>query len=225
MNNKLMLLAAGVLIAIAAHPALASAGEYALHCEGAVECTGTITGNHVELKNDANEAITCTTFEGSTSFTSTSTTGTASLTFRECREQITFFHFKCNSPGLGSGHITAPNLTYHVINLEPSPGVKPGIKFTNVAVTFECAGYSTKTMTGSLVGEMLNPASFCNQSVTTHTVKFAQSSAGVQQWMQVTTTGTKTDLVTNDDAESAYTTSAVITEGPIHWSRPVKITC
>lgn len=222
-----MLLAAGALaaLAFAALPTIASAGEYEAHCEGAAECTGTITGSHAELNNDNNEAITCTITEGTTSFTSTSTTGKASLTFKECREQITIFHFKCNSPGLPAGHITVPNLVYHVVNLEHSPQTVPGIKFTDVNVTFECTGFSKKTVTGSVVGEILNPASVCEKSVSTHSVKFAQASTGVQKWMQITTTGTKTDLISNNHAGGTYTTSAQIAEGTIHWSKPVKITC
>jgi hypothetical protein len=230
MNRKLMLLASGVLaaLAFAALPALASAGEYEAHCEGAKECVGTITGGHAELRNDAGQSITCTITEGDTSFKTTSTTGTANLTFKECREQITFFHFKCNTPGLGAGHISVQGLVYHLVNLEPSPQTVPGIKFTNVNVTFECAGFANKTVTGSVVGEILNPASVCNQTVSTTSVKFAEASGatGTQKYMQITTSGTKTDLISNEDTSSStYRTSAQIGEGIIHWTPSVKITC
>jgi len=122
-----MLLAAAALaaIAFAAQSAPASADEFQAHCEGAAECTGTIAGGVTELENSAGERIRCVGLAGVAGFATTTTTGTASLIFTECREQITAFKFKCNSAGAGAGEIKVSNLTYHVINLKETPATTP----------------------------------------------------------------------------------------------------
>lgn len=236
MNKKLMLLAVGALtaLAFAALPALASATEYEAHCQDAkgntvAICEGEVTGGTAELRNSNNEIIKCTGTGGTTSFATTTTTGTANLKFTGCKEQATIFKFNCNSVGSGTGIIEAANLTYHLINLES--GVKtPGIKFTGISVTFTCAGFSDKTVTGSVVGHMHDPATICNQALATHSVNFQEKvggPVGTQTWMQTETTGTKTDLISNNDAGGTYFTSSQVATGTIHWKdgNLVKITC
>jgi len=224
-----MLLAAGVLsaLAFAALPALASADEFQAHCEGAATCTGEITGGVAELRNSGGEVIKCTGLTGSTGFTSTTTTGTASFIFTGCREQVTIFKFQCRTPGsTNNGEITVNNLTYHVINLEHTPTTKPGIKFTNVSVTFTCAGFSDKTVTGSVVGTIEESNTVCEHEMSTMAVTFEESATqGTQKWTQTETTGTKTDLISNNDAGGAYSTSAQVGTGIIHWNHPVRVTC
>jgi len=227
MNRKPMLLAAGVLtaIAFAALPALASGGEYEAHCIGGSTCVGEITGGATSLESDNGDIITCSTVGGSTSFATTSTTGTVNLHFTGCREHVTFFTFQCNSPGSAAGTINVTGVTYHLVNLEHG-GTTPGVKLTNVSVTFDCPGYTKKTVTGSVVGHLENPASFCNTATTTHAVNFQQgASTGIQKYMQVTTTGTQTDLIANNDSGGTYTTAAQLGTGIIHWNNPVMITC
>jgi len=228
MNKKLMLLAAGVLsaLAFAALPALASADEFQAHCEGAAECTGTIAGGVSELENSAGERIKCTGLTGNAKFATTSTTGTANLVFTECREQITAFKFKCNGGGGGAGEIKVNNLTYHLINLEETPTTTPGLKFTGVNVTFECTGFSKKTVTGEVAGEIEEASTICNSAVNSHKINFEQSTTtGKQRWGQTETTGTFTDLISNNDAGGSYLTSAQIGTGTVTWNHPVKITC
>jgi len=226
MNKKLMLLAAGALtaLAFAALPTVASAEEYLAHCE-VHECVGTITGGTSSLVSDNGDTITCSAVGGGTTLTTTSTTGEANLHFTGCREHVTFFTFQCNSAGAAAGTINANGLTYHLVNLEHG-GTTPGIKFTNVSVTFECTGFSKKTVTGSVVGHLTEPANICNKTVTTHTVHFEQgATTGSQKYKQVTTTGTETDLIANNDAGGSYTTAAQIASGTIHWNHDVEITC
>jgi len=229
MNKKLMLLAAGVLsaLALAALPALASADEFEAHCEVNIHiCEGEITGGASTLVSDNGDTITCSAVGGTTSFTSTSTTGEASLHFTGCREHVTFFTFQCNSAGAAAGTIKTNAMTFHVINLEHTPTTKPGIKFTSVSVTFECTGFSKKTVTGSVIGEIENAAGICNTAVSTHSVDFKDNgTTGVQTWMHTETTGTTTDLIANNDAGGSYTTAAQIGTATIHWNHPVKITC
>jgi len=225
MNKKLMLLAAGTLIALAfaALPALASAGEYEAHCVGAHECVGEITGGALSLVSDNGDTITCSAVGGTTRFTTTTTTGTDNLHLSGCREHVTFFTFQCNSAGAAAGTISVSNLTYHLISLEHG-GTTPGIKFTNISVTYECTGFSKKTMTGSLVGHLESAS--CNTETKTHSVTFEQgATTGSQKYKQVTTTGTETDLIANNDAGGSYTTMAIICTWTIHWDHDVKITC
>jgi len=226
-----MLLAAGALsaLAFAALPALASAGEYEAHCIGFATCTGTVAGGAAELETDGGEVITCSSVGGNTSFTTTSTTGTANLTFTGCREHITFFTFQCNSSGLANGTIHVNNLTYHLVNLEHS-GTVPGVKFTDVSVTFECTGFAKRTVTGSVVGALEAPANFCNKAVASHKVTFEEgATTGTQKYTQITTTGTQTDLVSNSHTaghpDNTYTTSAQKGTGTITWNHNVEITC
>jgi len=219
-----MLLAAGALsaLAFAALPALASAGEYEAHCEGAILCTGEITGGAASLVSANGDTITCSAMGGTTSFSSTTTTGTTTLHLTGCREHVTFFTFTCNSPGDVAGTINVASLQYHVINLEHG-GTTPGFKFTGVNTTFECTGFSKRTVTGSVVGHL--ELASCNTATTTHAVNFDQASTGSQKYKQATTTGTETDLIANNDAGGPYTTMAILATWTVHWDHSAKFTC
>jgi len=221
MNKKLLLLV--LALAFAALPALASAGEYELHCEGAAECVGEITGGPFSMISDSGEVFTCSAVGGSIRFASTSTTGTVNLHLTGCREHATFFTFQCNSAGAAAGTTSLVGLTYHLINLVHG-GTTPGVKFTNISATFECTGFSKKTFTGSLIGHLESAS--CNTATTTHSVNFEESAiTGSQKYTQTTTTGAETDLITNNDAGGSYTTMAIISTWTIHWDHNVKITC
>jgi hypothetical protein len=229
--KKLMLLATGALIAFAfaALPAISSAGEFEAHCEGAAKCEGTITtpaGGFFELENNAGQRIRCTELSGSTSFTSTTKTGTATLDFGNCREQETIFKFQCTTPGMTAGTILVSNLTYHLVNLnDPLKGEAntPGIAFTSVNSTFVCAGgFENKTVTGNVLGRVENA---CSSSSTTTSVNFeAGVVTGEQKYMQITKTGAILDLTSGPHSPDTSTSSQIGT-GIIHWSKPVKITC
>jgi hypothetical protein len=228
MSKKLMLLAAGALtaLAFAALPAVASAGEYILDCEtGAGKvCEGTVAGGASSLSNGAGETITCTGVEGTATATGGTSTGTLSLIFVGCHETVTIFHFTCNSSGLAAGRIATGSLQSHVINIEHG-GTTPGILVTNANVTFECTGFSKKTVTGNVIGHLENPQ--CNTFAVAHTANFTASAHGIQAYTQVTTTGTIQDLIQNNDAGGAYQTSAQVGTGTITWKAgdKVNITC
>ena len=232
MTKKLMLLATGVLtaLAFAALPAVASAGEYTADCEnGAAACTGTVAGGAATLRNDAGEGISCTTVDGKATVNNGSSTGALELTFTGCVETITPFKFKCNNTGV-AGEIKTGSMQTHLIYLEPNkttPGIKvtlPGHGTGAGGVTFTCAGFSKKTVTGSVLGHISNPN--CGTFQASHTADFTESAAGIQRWMQATTTGEKTDLISNNDAGGAYTTSAQTGTGVITWTgTKVKLTC
>ncbi|HEX6782798.1 MAG TPA: hypothetical protein VF125_12335 [Solirubrobacterales bacterium] len=232
MNKKLMLLATGVLaaLAFAALPAVASAGEPEAHCKVGAVCFGTVAGGATQLRDDAGQGITCTSVHGTASLTSTTSTGTLALTFTGCVETITGFKFSCNNTGV-AGKISTGTMGTHLIYLHHLPNTTTGLKVTlpgygtgSGGVTFTCAGFSRKTVTGSVIGHISNPE--CNTYRPVHTADFAEASTGVQKFMQITTTGDKTDLISNNDAGGAYTTSAQIGSGVITWEgTEVNITC
>ena len=139
-----------------------------------------------------------------------------------CREHVTFFTFTCNTPSAAAGTINVNGLTYHFINLLHG-GTTPGVKFTGVNATIECTELSKKTITGSVVGHLESAS--CNTGTTTHTVDLAQSSTGNQKYKQITTTGTETDLIANNDTGGSYTTMALISTLTIHWNHVATLTC
>jgi hypothetical protein len=234
MNKKLMLLATGVLaaLAFAALPAAASAGEFAAHCKnGAATCTGNVVGGASQLKNHANEAVSCTSVDGKATVTNGSPTGFLELTFTKCVETITGFKFSCTGTGLAAGEIKTGKMVTHLVYLEPLPNTTAGLKVTlpgkgtgTGGVTFSCAGFAKKTVTGSVIGHISNPN--CGNPSASHTADFTEVAPGTQRWNQATTTGEKTDLESNNDAGGVYSTSSQIGSGVITWEgTEVTLTC
>jgi hypothetical protein len=232
MNKKLMDLATGVLaaLALAALPAMASAGEFAADCEnGAATCTGTVAGGKTELKNDKGEGISCASVGGKATVTNGSATGAVELTFKTCKENITGFGFSCNNTGV-AGEIKTGSIITHYIWIhhdKTTPGIKitlPGFGTGTGGVTFNCAGFAKKTVTGTLIEHL--PFPNCGTFQASHSAEFTETSTGVQKYMQVTTTGEKTDLISNNDAGGAYTTTSQIGSGVVTWTgTKVRLTC
>ncbi|HEX3043012.1 MAG TPA: hypothetical protein VHP56_13075 [Solirubrobacterales bacterium] len=228
MSKKLMLLAAGVLsaLAVAALPAIASAQEYEVHCPTGV-CTGSITGlaseHAIELENDAKEKVSAAEVKGNIEISkSTTTTATVSLEFREVRETISGFKFKCNTAGAESGVIKTGPLVGHFVNLTTG-GTNPGILLTNINVTFTCAGgLSTKTVTGNIIGTITEPN--CNKPTTTNKVTFNIKSGTPGTQEHLLYTGTAFDLISGPHANDT-TTSAQTGHGNVKWNQDVELTC
>lgn len=219
---KHLAIAALIVAACAAFPALASAGEYEAHCEGAAVCQGTITGGVVEIESSVGGAVRCEATGGYATFASTTTTGTVNLVFTGCREVVTPFTSKCNSPGAASGEIRVSNITYHIVNLSDSEAT-PGIEFTSINIIAKCL---IETFTGTLFGSIEEPTNICNASVTTHRTTFeAGAAAGTQKYTQVTETGEVTDLISRSEVNYNYYTTNLATTWTVHWDHPVKVTC
>lgn len=228
MNKRFMLLAAScglTIFALAVLPAFASAGEYTADCEfGAPSpCNATITGGISELINTSIEGVSCTAFSGATNVTSGSSTGTIELTFTGCRETITGFKFSCTSAGASSGQIKTGSMVYHNVNLEDISAA-PGILITGVNMTFVCAGFAKKTVTGNVLGRYVIPE--CGSFRGSTTVTFGRTSPGDQTYKQVTTSGTIFDLISNNDSGGTYFTTSLTGTGTISYmSNWVKLTC
>ncbi|HEX6782333.1 MAG TPA: hypothetical protein VF125_09935 [Solirubrobacterales bacterium] len=227
MKQKLMLIASGALaaLALAALPAVAAAGEFAADCEnGAATCAGVFTGGLSEIKNDKGEGSSCSSSSGTATVTNGSSTGAIALTFKGCRENITGFKFSCSNTGV-AGEISTGSMVTHLIYLEPNAAT-PGINVTlpPTGVTFNCAGFAKKTVTGKAIAHLENPN--CGTFQASHSATFSQSATGVPTWKQATTSGEATDLITNNDAGGAYTTEAVTSTSTIDWTgTKVRLTC
>ncbi len=94
----------------------------------------------------------------------------------------------------------------HGVYVDPNKTL-PGILITNVNLTFECAGFAKKTVTGNLLGAKPNPE--CNVFKSSESATLSQTAHGTQQYRQVTTTGTVFDLISSNDSGGAYLTSSL----------------
>ncbi len=230
MSRKLMLLSAGALCALtfAIFTAGASAGEFTADCSAGSTCAATVkstTGEGkppIQLENTSGEKIACTSVSGTASLTSGTSTGTTRLLFHGCQEQVTIFKFACTNTAT-SGTITTNTLTSHLIYIDEAKAM-PGVLLTGVNVTFSCAGFSNKTVTGNIIGWIQNP--ICKSPATGHTVSFEGFLPGNQKYDQVTSTGTIFDLTSNNDAGGAYRTSSQSGTAHVTYSSgTVTLTC
>lgn len=208
MSKKLMLLAAGALtaLAFAALPAVASAGEFPIHCASPVNgnCNSNVTGGTAELNNTNNEGVHCTSVSGTASTVNNGSTGTAQLTFHGC----TAFGFSCNSTGQPSNTIKTNVMNSRLVYIDPGE-TTPGVTLSGINVTFSCAGgLVRKTVTGSIIGHFEDESKKCGQTVASMAVQFEKTINGHQKWNQVTTSGPIDDLISNNDAGGAYVTSS-----------------
>jgi len=214
--------------AVAILPTRASAGEFEAHCEGATLCKGIIQGTgafHMRETSFLALEVTCTSVEGETTLTTTSSTGSARLTFQGCSLST---GVKCGTPPW-TGTITTNPLTTDFIRIDPISAEKatgtPGVLFTGLNVTITCGeGGFVRTITGSVIGHIENPE--CGVSRTHHTISFEESSAGQQRFKQVTTAGAIYNLNWGSPGGLALPTSWM---GTWHTTyapgTPVKLTC
>lgn len=211
MNMKLMPLAAGVLVslALAAIPAVASAGEFAADCKSGKNCTANVTGGAVELENANKEKISCTSVTGGVAVKTGTSTGEVQLLFHGCRETVTFFKFTCSNVKEKPGTITTNVMPSHNIWIDDTKKT-PGVLLTGVNVTYECAGAFDQTVTGEVIGHIENPE--CGKYKTHHTITFEKHATinGTQKYATVTNAAPYRDLTSNNDAGGAYFTTALI---------------
>lgn len=232
MREKSKLLAAGVLsvLVLAALPAVASAGEYEMHCPVA-PCVGTVSGSNVEhmieLETDNGERFDVSAIDGTIKIgAATTTTATVELEFTHIYETFTGFRFTCSSIGAPAGVIRTGPITTHFVNLMHG-GTKPGVLLTNINVTYTCGGgFSSKTLTGGLIGALTQAN--CNVAAATNQIAF--NSVGgpprTQEYKQVTGTGTLFDLMSGPHS-GASKTWAITAQLNVTWQAGNKptLTC
>lgn len=226
MSKKLMLLAAGALTALAftALPGMASASEFKSTCSTGANCTATIAGGKAVLENDAGGAlgtVTCGASAGTATITHNTSTSHVELTFTDCTGP---FSSKCTSPGAAAATITTNTMVGHNINLEPGQTNTVGILLTGANVTFTCAGFFEKTVTGNVIGELEEGSTVCNTPQASHKITFVPGAAtGSQRWTQITTSGTMFDLISGTHANDGTTSSQEGT-GTITYNAGAKVT-
>jgi hypothetical protein len=195
MSKKMMLLALTVVsAAFFALPALASAQE--LHLEPSEAFA--ITGPEGELRAESEPTITCTTTDGSGKFDAGSTTtGTIELDFTSCHTTVFGLTAKCRSEGSALDNTIATKGAFHLITISEKV---PGILVTPNPTKIVCAGISTVTVTGAIIGTITSPK--CGESSKSMTMSF--TATGTTQ-NHLTYTGGKYDL-------KAYTGASVENE-------------
>lgn len=217
MSKKMMLLAAGALtaLAFAALPAVASAGSPEVECSGAACGAFTVGGGTAELSKTTGPSVHCTSVSGSGNYAS-KTAGTLQLTFHGCKESA--FGSSCGSGG---------TITTNVMNFENTylthDKSTPGVKITNVNTTFTCfGGFVHNQVRGSVLGRL-------ETACTKHPgnplqLVFERTQAGHQKYMQVTGTGTKTDLESSLNS-GAFETASQTGTGTVTLKEAPTVTC
>jgi hypothetical protein len=208
MKKMKMLGLAAIGYAMLALPAPASAGVW--HAEPSVVAESFTVGSsgHGEvILMTPNATVACKTggngpIVGSGATNIGGTTGTVSLKFQNCGGGGNYL---CTTPGQPSGTVALnPNLVVHNILLEAN---QPGTILTGAGANTEIAHYNcgfgliTVSVTGALIGELEQS---CGHKSKTFSVDF-NSGGGVQQWTQLTTTGSKMDITftRNSNIETA----------------------
>jgi len=218
MNKKAMLFALAIVsAAMFALPAGASA-EVA-HVSSTGKFTLSSEGNSAITEHGKTSIFPCTSVTGNGEFTTT-TTGKLTLSFHGCTESA--FKSSCTGESAAgtdnepAGTITTTQLEFHLIELENNT---PGVLLTPTTghfATYTCLnGLSTKKITGN--GVIGHITSTCGGAAsTTHKIDFGTTNETVagstQQWTQVTTAGTKYDLLSNGS------TAALDARLTIHFS-------
>jgi len=189
------------VLALAALPAVASAGTPEIHCpNGAIECNLTISGGHGELtKTGGFASVTCTSITGSG--TIKTATGTMSLLFHGCKDSV--FGAACTTSALPSGTIETTPLTFHTTYLTAGK-TGPGVLLTPNEVTkvfahFGCIDGNHTVEGNGIMGRL---ETGCSSPAAPLFVGSEQGQNGHPLHKQITGTGTIYDL-TDGGATSA----------------------
>lgn len=196
MSKKTMLLAlALVSAAMCALPAVAAAQE--IHLEPAEKFT--ITGPGGETRAEGEPSVTCEQTAGEGSFDAgSSTTGSMIRDYTGCHVTILGFTVTCHSEGSAVNNTVLTKGTFHLITL--TGGGSPAILMTTEPTSLVCAGISTVTFTGAVIGTIVSPR--CGESSKTLGVSF--TATGVTQ-SHLTYTGLKYDLLLRTGTEATQT--------------------
>jgi hypothetical protein len=215
MSMKKTLLVLGVVsTAFFVLPAVASAQE--IHLEPA-EFFG-ISGAGGELRSSAEEPITCTSTGGSGKPTNSSgTTGEATLDFTGCHTSVFSITASCKSEGAATAGTIASGGTYHLIQVGSTS--VPGVLLTTNLTKITCAGISTITTTGNVIGTITSPK--CGGSSKTITLSFTATSVTQNH---LTWTGGTFDL-TSQTGSGAVQTSALVGSVTNTQANPGKLNC
>jgi hypothetical protein len=227
MKSKFMLLALSVFaLALAALPAIASAGEPEIDSKSLNEgktLSFTSKGEHAELRALNEPTITCTANEGVGKY-NTKKTGEITLTFTGCKTP-NFFNAECHSVGQSSGVIKTGTSVFHntyLTDAKTTPGVLVTPPSGGVFATITCATFFTTTVAGNgIIGHLESPK--CGASSTTGTLNFSATET-TQNFRQVTGTGTIYSLTATTSGGEPRT-AAEIAEGTVTYAETATVTC
>jgi hypothetical protein len=203
MNKRIMLLALAVVsTALFALPAVAVAQE--IHSEPGEAFS--ITGGGGEFKAESEPTITCEKTDGSGKFDAGSTTtGSLELDFTGCHTTVFGITAKCRSEGSALDNTIKTSGSFHltilIINLNRFSATLITISTTKLV----CAGISTMTTTGSVIGTVTSPK--CGESSKTMTTSFTATGT-VQNHLSYT--GATYDLKAYTGTESANEKTAAL---------------
>jgi hypothetical protein len=202
MSKKFIVLALAVVsAAFFALPAMASATE--LHLEPAEAFA--IAGAGGELRAVGEPTITCTKTEGTGKYDAGSTTtGSSTLDFTGCHTAVFGITASCKSEGAAVAGTIASGGTFHLITIN----ALPGIVLTTNTTKITCAGISTITTSGNVVGTITSPK--CGESSKTVTLSF--TATGTTQ-NHMTYTEKTYDLVAQTGSGSPVTAALVSSGG------------
>jgi hypothetical protein len=191
MTKKSTLLALAVA-ALFALPAGASAQE--VHISGISSFTGSSGVGTFTASSEP--TITCTAGTATGKFdTGSTTTGTITGDATGCTAEFFGIKGNCNTSGAASGTIASSG-AFHLITVNN----KPGILGTPVATTVICAGFSSITVSGNLIGTITSPACGASSKILTTSAK---STGSTQEDMEYT--GVKYDLTAQTGSGSKVT--------------------
>jgi hypothetical protein len=211
MSKKMMLLVLGVVSAaiLAPLPAMASAQE--IHFEPAEEFK--TTGQGGEFGAEGEPAMTCTNTEGTGKFDAGSTTtGTYTNAYTGCHMAVFGFTASCKTTGAGeaAGKIVTGGafhlVTWNTTNSKVVDPSKPAILLTSATTTLVCAGISSTTRHGEVIGTITSPK--CGESSRELRISFT-ATGNVQDhtWY----TGKQYDLTVTTSDGVAHTAALVET--------------
>jgi hypothetical protein len=214
MSKKILVLALAVVSsAFWAMSAIAAAQE--IHLEPAEAFTVASAGG--EVRAEGEPTVTCTALGGSGSFdVGSTTTGTITRDYTGCHTSVFGFTATCKSEGAATAGTVANSGTFHLITI--SPGV-PGILMTTNPTKLVCAGISTITFTGNMIGTIVSPKCGENSKVLTVSLTATGNTQNHQSY-----TGGKYDLVaqTNDGVNK---TAAMIGSATNTQTNAAKLNC
>jgi hypothetical protein len=194
MSKKIMLLALAVVsAAVFALPAAASAQE--AHIEGITNFTGTAGAGTLAATGEP--TITCESGDVTGGVVEAGgTTGSMGLDFTGCHTTVFGFTAKCRTTGSALDNTILSSGKFHVITINN----KPGILVTPATTTVVCAGISSITVEGNIIGTITSPA--CGVSSNNITVAF--SATGSTQ-NHLSYTGVNYDLTAQTSGGSKLT--------------------
>jgi len=196
MSKKIMLIALAVIsAALFALPAAASAQE--VHFEPGNGIKFNINGLGGEFRAEGEPTITCEAIGGSGSFDAgSSTTGSLTLDFTGCHTTVFGFTAACKSEGSAVSNTIAASGTFHLITV----GGLAGTLITFIERKLICAGISTMTVTGNVIGTITSPK--CGESSKSMGTSF--TATGTTQ-NHLTYTGVNYDLQSRTGTEAEKT--------------------